>query len=212
MPDASRTPSACTTIQELLSARADGELHEPLSSAVHDHLRVCLRCQHFEASLSSLQARVRGAAGEQVVPDHAAAVLMELHEQQRRSSLRRTNELRLLATLAGCVHVIVAMTQLVAAAGPAAHTGRELAVLELALGVGFLVAAYQPQRAAGVLPIAAVVAVAILGVAVIDVAAGTVSWAAELAHLTELVGVVALWALARRQPDAPRLSFQPHPA
>jgi predicted anti-sigma-YlaC factor YlaD len=88
---------------------------------------------------------------------------------------------------------------------PALHLGRDLGALELALGIGFLVAAYQPHRAAGVLPIAAVAAGVVVVAVAIDLIAGRTSLLAELTHLSELVGVVALWALTRRLPDRPDL-------
>ena len=39
----------------------------------------------------------------------------------------------------------------------------------------------------------------------VDLAAGRAAILSELTHLTELVGVVALWALTRRLPDTPAL-------
>jgi predicted anti-sigma-YlaC factor YlaD len=70
----------------------------------------------------------------------------------------------------------------------------------LALGVGLLYAAWRPQRAAGVVPVAAALTGALLLASVIDVVDGHVRAVDELGHLPDMVGLVVVWALARLRP------------
>lgn len=111
-------------------------------------------------------------------------------------------QLRWLVAFAGAVQLALAVPVLFGAVGPGFHAGRELGSLQLAIGVGLIVAAMQPMRAAGVLPIVGVVTALTVVIAAIDVAAGVASLGGELVHVSELVGLAALWALARRTPIA----------
>ncbi|MEX0834758.1 MAG: hypothetical protein WD010_01605, partial [Nitriliruptor sp.] len=122
---------------------------------------------------------------------------------------RRTRHLQVLVGLAGVVQLVLAVPVLVGLVGPAIHLGRDLGAFELALGAGLLLAAWEPRRAAGVLPIAAVAAVVATLAGAMDLVAGRATILSELTHVTELVGVAALWALTRRSPDdtVPRPAF-----
>jgi predicted anti-sigma-YlaC factor YlaD len=101
------------------------------------------------------------------------------------------------------------MTQLILAvpllllgrdSGSALHTTRELGAFSLALAVGMLVAAWQPERAGGLLPMAGALAAGLIATAVADVVTGHSPIIGEAPHLLELVGVVLLWRLATTNP------------
>lgn len=81
-----------------------------------------------------------------------------------------------------------------------AHVMRDLAAFELALGVGFLVAAARPATAAGLLPTAGALVVVLGVVVVADVISGRAAAASEAVHVTEAAGVGLLWLLASRAP------------
>lgn len=194
---------ACSAVRETMSARLDGEDHPLPAAEVHAHLVGCTACAAFEASLASVTRRTRIATAEPV-PDLTSSVLTALAEDRDTSGSRRTFELRILVALAGVVQLALAVPALVGLAGADVHLGRDLGALQLALGIGLLFAAWQPRRAAGVLPIAAAVALGAIVTVGLDVVAGRATIGSELAHLSELVGVLALWALRRRIPDQPR--------
>jgi predicted anti-sigma-YlaC factor YlaD len=197
-----RTPdAACTSMREAISAQHDGEALPAAvtPAALADHLERCAGCRGFASSLPGLRAKTEVAAATPV-PPLTSAILTHVAEQRGASARPTTRQLRWLVGLAGVAQLVLALPMLIGLAGPDLHAGRDLGALQLALGVGLLFAALQPRRAVGVLPVAAVVAATTVVVAAIDVATGAATLTAELTHISELVGVVALWALARRTP------------
>jgi predicted anti-sigma-YlaC factor YlaD len=190
---------ACGVVRESLSARLDDEGAPLTGAAVDRHLDGCHACARYATDLQRVHREARVAVADEV-PDLTADILVAITEEQQVTVGRRTRELRLLVALAGAVQLALAVPVLLGLLGPAAHVGRELGALQLALGVGLLVAAWQPWRAAGVLPVAAVVASAAVVAGVVDVASGAATLTGELVHLSEIAGVLALWALRRRDP------------
>jgi predicted anti-sigma-YlaC factor YlaD len=203
--DPSGAAVTCDVVRELVSARFDGEVasfgaFEPDATAVADHLEGCPDCARFADRSLALVRRTRMAEAW-IVPDLTDQVLAAVTEAGGSSACpepRRVRDLRLVVALAGLAQLALAVPALLGLVGTDVHLGREVGALQLALGVGLILAARQPHRATGVLPIAAVVAAATLVTAVIDAAAGVASLTGELVHLAELVGVMALWALARQ--------------
>lgn len=204
MPSDAQPTPACGPTRDALSASLDDEAAALPLDTVRHHLAACGPCAAFEASLVAVHRRVRVAAADEV-PDLTAAILTAVRADGRADGVERTRQLRGLVALAGVVQLVVALPVLLGAVAPDLHLGRDLGAFEMALGAGLLLAAWQPRRAAGVLPIAAVATVLATVGGVLDVMAGRASVLAELTHLTELVGVAALWALSRRLPDQPTL-------
>ncbi len=191
--------AVCTSVTEAISARIDGESYPLSPTEVARHLTGCAACSRFASAATEVADHTRSRAATSV-PDLAPTILAALTEDHLASDRRRMLELRSLVALAGAVQLVFALPGLI---GAELHVGRDLGALQLALGIGLMLAAWQPQRAAGVLPIAAVVAVATVTAATIDVATGVANLGAELAHLAEVVGVLALWGLRRRVPSGP---------
>jgi predicted anti-sigma-YlaC factor YlaD len=192
----------CRTVREALSAHIDGERHPLPDVEVERHLDGCRDCTTYLDGVVGLGRQLR--VGEAVeVPDLTAPILVALAEDRQAVATGWTSRLRGLVALAGAVQLALALPALLGVVGPDVHLGRDLAALQLALGVGFLVAAWQPSRAAGLLPVAVVVGVVTVITAGVDVAAGNASLGAETAHISEIVGVLALWALRRRVPYGP---------
>lgn len=140
--------------------------------------------------------RVREAES---VPDLSAAILGHA-PTPRRSPLADV------VSPARWALFVVALTQLVLAApalllgedtGATVHVARELGSFDVALAVGLLVAAWQPARAWGLLPVVAALALVMGGTAVLDVARGTASSVGEVHHVLDLAGVALLWWVAR---------------
>ncbi len=192
----------CRTVREAVSARIDGESHPLPDAEVDRHVDDCRACAGYLDDVVDLGRRLR-VADAGAVPDLTAPILVALAEDREAVASGWTSRLRGLVALAGAVQLALALPALVGLVGPDVHLGRDLAALQLALGVGFLVVAWQPSRAAGLLPVAAVVGIVTLATAGVDVTAGNASLAGEAAHLSEVVGVVALWALHRRVPYGP---------
>ena len=200
MPDLPASSPSCVPVRDALSAHLDGERTDlPLHDA-HAHAASCDACGRYAARLTDVTRQVRVATADPV-PDLTAPILVAITEDRSSLAAGRTRDLRWLVGFAGAVQVVLALPVLVGVWAPGLHLGRDLGALELALGLGLLLAAYQPHRAAGVLPVAAVAVGVVSVLAVIDLAAGRAALVSELTHLTEIVGVLALWALSRRLPD-----------
>jgi predicted anti-sigma-YlaC factor YlaD len=77
------------------------------------------------------------------------------------------------------------------------HAAREIGSFSAALAVGFLVCAWQPRRAAGLLPAAGALAAFLSATAVLDLLGGRAIALAEASHLLELGGVGLLMLIGR---------------
>ena len=210
-------PDGCVAIREAVSAEIDGEPAPRSYVEVARHLDGCAACRRFADEVSGLARRTRIGPAD-TVPDLTSAITANLAVAgvgagagaseprvtlpSRTRAGSRVGELRVLVALAGVAQLVVAVPMLLGLVGPDLHLGRDLGALQIALGIGLLLAAAQPRRAPGVLPVLAVVAAITAVAAIVDVAAGTATIAAELTHLAELVGVGALWALTRRLPTS----------
>ncbi len=101
--------------------------------------------------------------------------------------------------LAAVVQLLLGLPQLAGCmAGTASsHAGHEMAAFDLAISVGFLFAAWKPERARSLVPVAVVLSLALLLVAGMDVANARITLAHELLHLITVLQAVLLWALGR---------------
>jgi predicted anti-sigma-YlaC factor YlaD len=198
----------CEPIREALSARLDGEAPGLPDEAVDRHLSACRRCAAWADELSTLHRMVRVREAEPV-PDLSAAIvdahLGSAAGAQRRAATRGVPVLGQAISRPRWALFVVALTQLVLA-GPAllgddpgatVHVAREIGSFDVALAIGFLVAALQPARAWGLLPVAAALAAVMCGTALLDLADGRVSSLSEAHHLLDLAGVACLWLVAR---------------
>ncbi len=192
----------CDTIREALSARLDGEEPGLDETTIGDHLATCQACVAWSEELTTLHRMVRVREAE-AVPDLSAAILGLEPAASRRGRLGEV------ISPARWALFTVALTQLVLAApalllgedaGATVHVARELGSFDVALAVGLLVAAWQPARAWGLLPVIAALGLVLAGTAVLDVARGTASGLGEAHHVLDLAGLALLWWVAREGP------------
>jgi predicted anti-sigma-YlaC factor YlaD len=198
----------CAPIREALSARLDGEAGAVPDAAVDEHLRNCRACQAWAAELATLHRLVRVRAAEPV-PDLSVAIVDAFQRapwSQRALAAGRRALLSEPISRPRWALFVVALTQLVLAVPPlllgddkgaTIHIAREIGSFDVALAIGLLVAAWQPARAWGLLPLAAALVVVMAGSSVLDVADGRASALGECKHLLDLGGVVFLWIVAR---------------
>jgi len=186
-----------------MSARLDNEPLGIEPAALDAHLRACPSCRRHDAELADLHRLVRLRAAEPV-PDLTGRVLTSVN----RSTSRRVAVLPVVrAGLAGvgALMVVVGFTShLLVDHHGAVHVHRELGAWFAAFGAALLFVAFQPDRARGLLPMAAVLGVFIGGTAAFDVLLGRSSLLHETAHLLELVGVALLWVTSRHASPLPR--------
>ena len=193
----------CLTCRELLSARLDGETTEVEDEAVSSHLSSCPACAAFSMAVERQHREVRLHAAE-AVPDLSEAILQRAGVTPggaRRAATRRARVLewaRYGLLVVALTQIVLALRELIDAVGgdEAVHTTRHLGGWDLAFAVGLLVVAWQPERARGLLPMAAALAGVMVVTAVLDVADGHTAAMAESTHLLEVVGLVLLWGVA----------------
>jgi predicted anti-sigma-YlaC factor YlaD len=75
------------------------------------------------------------------------------------------------------------------------HLSRHQHALGFALGVVFLFVAWRPDRAYGVVPVAATFAVTLAGAAIVDLVMGASTLERESSHVVEIVGLALVWVL-----------------
>lgn len=194
----------CDTFREALSARLDGEAPGLDDADVGHHLRTCRACTAWADELATLHRMVRVREAERV-PDLTVAILGNAPAPTP-ARAPRPSPLADPVSPARWALFVVALTQLVLAgpalllgedSGAAVHVARELGSFDVALAIGLLVAAWQPARAWGLLPVVAALAFVMGGTAVLDVARGTASSLGEVHHVLDLAGVALLWWVAR---------------
>jgi predicted anti-sigma-YlaC factor YlaD len=175
---------------------------------VDGHLAGCPACTAWSEELATLHRMVRVREAE-AVPDLSAAIVAAYDTANggRRQAPSAVRGAALGEAVSGArwALFVVALTQLVLA-GPAllgddpgatVHVAREIGSFDVALAVGLLVAAWQPARAWGLLPVAAALAAVMAGTAVIDLVDGSTTSLGEAHHLLDLAGVAFLWLVAR---------------
>jgi predicted anti-sigma-YlaC factor YlaD len=199
----------CDDVRVALSARLDGEDPGIPDAPVDRHLESCRSCAAWGDELATLHRMVRVREAEPV-PDLSAAIVDAFSPaagRSRRPAGATTRRPVLGEPISGArwALFVVALTQLVLAApalfgddpGATVHVARELGSFDVALAIGLLVAAWQPARAWGLLPLAASLACVMAGTSLLDIVNGRTHSAAEAPHLLDLAGVVLLWWVAR---------------
>jgi predicted anti-sigma-YlaC factor YlaD len=132
-------------------------------------------------------------------PDLTAPILARITAEIKPARSDRRRDLRVALVVVALLQLALAVPALLLGSdgGAPVHVARELGSFDAALAVGFLVAAWQPARAFGLLPVAAALVAFLAGTAVLDVAAGHAPAMAESHHLLDLVGLALVWLLTR---------------
>ncbi len=214
----------CAQARLAISARLDGEDPSPPDhapgrvgpdpGAVDGHLAACADCRAWQAEADAVTRAVRLSAAEP--PDLAERVLaavgadrrVQVARARRQARSRRTGGAAreaprwALAISAGVQLVLAAPALFTEPAGLDAHVGREMASFDVAIAVGFLLAAARPAYARALLPVAAALTACLLLTSVVDIAGGRAAWTHELAHLLAAVQAGLLWLVSRGRPPA----------
>jgi predicted anti-sigma-YlaC factor YlaD len=188
----------CDACREAISALLDNEDPGIDPALVETHLDGCAACRAHVAQASRLQGWLRRRPAEPV-PDLTPAILARIGPTGPGSRQGAEREVRIaLAVLAGLVVVLPVPAPLLGDdAGAPLHVARELGAFQVALAVGLLLVAWQPQRRAQLLPVVAVLSVCPAVIAALDVAAGRTAASAEGHHLLQLAGLGLVWLLAQ---------------
>lgn len=128
----------------------------------------------------------------------------------------RRQVLRVAVGAAAIVQLVLAVPLLfgvdTGTAGVGLHATREMASFDVAVAVGFGLAAWRPQRARAYVPLAFVLAGCLAATSVNDIVHGVTGMAHELVHLVAMAQAGLLWALGRIErahPPAPPRTAAP---
>jgi predicted anti-sigma-YlaC factor YlaD len=184
----------CTRWREAVSARLDGEDPGIDPALVDAHLARCPGCRAFASAADEARRTQRvGVAPD--VPDLSRRVRKAVALADRAS---RWSVVRALLVVVAVQIIGFSLPALIFGdeQETATHAARHLGAFTAAYGVGLLVVAIRPARARTMLPVAVVLAGALLITAVVDMANGHVPLVGEVQHLPELLSVVLVWLLA----------------
>jgi predicted anti-sigma-YlaC factor YlaD len=196
----------CEDVQAALSARLDGE-HPGLEDTLVDgHVAGCPACVTWLARVRELPVPVVDPPPDltdRIVAAVAADPVVAADRARRRAATEayaRRQVLRIAVAVAAVVQLALAVPVLVGAflsteLGP--HTGREMASFDVAVAVGFLLAAARPGRARAFVPVALVLAALLATTSGVDLARGVTTVGHEFGHLVAVVQAGLLWALGR---------------
>ncbi|HEX5616544.1 MAG TPA: zf-HC2 domain-containing protein [Acidimicrobiia bacterium] len=197
---------SCDEYREIISARLDGEERSGEWERAEAHLLGCASCAHYEAAARDLRRATRVVRSD-VVPDLTGAILAAVGPSRSVTAdaaerAETTRPLRVALGAIALLQVVLALPALVGSEpdANATHLARHLGAFDVALAVGFLVVALRPARfLAGALPVAVAAVVGMLGATLVDLGSGA-GGATEMAHVTEVAGVCAMWLLGRTAP------------
>ncbi len=196
----------CMQIHQAISARLDGEdpgLDEP---TVYAHLAGCADCRAFAHGAEALHRSMRLAPAP-AIPDLTPGILTAIGAESSTSADADVEPdtnlaLRWILVAIAVAQIAVAIPALIFGndASLPVHTARHIGSFDVALGVGFLYAAWKPSRIPGLLPVVAALVACLVGSSLLDVAAGSTRALGEAQHVLDFVGLVVVWLLSRPAP------------
>ncbi|MET0323912.1 MAG: zf-HC2 domain-containing protein [Ilumatobacteraceae bacterium] len=188
----------CQRWREAISAAVDGEDPGIDRRLVDAHLNGCADCRAFASAVEAGRRDHRVAVADDI-PDLSGRVrkLAALADRAGRWSI-----VRALLIIVAIEIIAFSLPALVLGdeQGSSAHSARHLGAFTAAYGVGLLVVAVRPARARAMLPVAAVLAGALVITALVDLFDGRIPLVGEAQHLPEVMSVVLVWLLAIPSP------------
>ncbi|MCP2326910.1 putative anti-sigma-YlaC factor YlaD [Hamadaea flava] len=188
----------CDAVRLDLSARLDGETTELPADRLDTHVAGCDGCRSWltEAERVTRLARVRAVG----VPDLTGQILAAVAQERQTLRVRREGDrqvLRIAVAIAAAVQLVLALPVLLGV-GVDPHASREMASFDIAMAVGFALAAWKPDRARAFVPVAFVLAGCLAATSFLDLAGGATHLAHEVGHVVALAQAGLLWALGRK--------------
>jgi predicted anti-sigma-YlaC factor YlaD len=201
----------CMQIHHAISARLDGEDPGLDESTVYAHLAGCADCRAFSHGAESLHRTVRLAPAP-AMPDLTPGILTAIGAESTADAAAHAEPdtnlaLRWILLAIAIAQIAVAIPALILGndAGLPIHAARHIGSFDVALGIGFLYAAWKPSRIPGLLPVVAALVVCLVGSSLLDVASGNTGAFGEVQHVLDFVGLAVVWLLSR--PAAQRVQL-----
>ncbi len=188
---------SCELVRESISAGLDGESAGLPDIEVERHLAGCDACRVWQEAAHEVTRQFRLQAAEDHGPAPAALRAAVVAAAPRRRPTQITAA-RLALVAVGIAQLVVTGRLLLSGD---IDSFRDLGALEVALGVGYLVAAARPRRAVGMRSIVGTAALLLLGSAVLDLVHHRTTIADEAPHLIAVAGWLLIMFLAWRTPE-----------
>lgn len=183
----------CDQWREAISASVDGEEPGVDQRLVDAHLSRCVECRAFRTVVEQSR-RASLAQPALPMPDLPRRVtkLAGIADRAARWSVAR-------ALLAVVALEIIGFSLPALVLGDeqntSTHSARHLGAFTAAYGVGLLVVVARPARARTMLPVASVLAGALVITAVVDLVNGHIPLVSESQHLPEVLSVLLIWLM-----------------
>jgi predicted anti-sigma-YlaC factor YlaD len=198
----------CMQIRHAISARLDGEDPGLDEATVYGHLASCAGCRAFAHDTEELHRAVRVAPAP-AIPDLTPGILAAIGNESRASEDSETQHaLRGILLAIAVTQIAIAIPALLfgSDAGLPVHAARHIGSFDVALGVGFLYAAWRPSRIPGLLPVVVALVVCLVGSSLLDVASGNTAALGEAQHVLDFGGLAVVWLLSRPAPRTVQLA------
>lgn len=199
---------SCERAREAISAALDGEATVEEQAELARHLDSCPSCERWREQAHALTRRARlHRAAPRRAPVAGKIVEAAQHSGGRRGRRALTEPLmtaRVALGLVGLVQLALSAQMLLLGQdrGAPVHVAHEMGSFGVAVAIGLLVAAFRPNRAAGMLPLVGAAAVLLVLTAVVDLAAGRTTFSDEAPHLAVVAGWLLLWRVSVLVPPA----------
>ncbi|MCU1457310.1 MAG: conserved rane protein of unknown function [Actinomycetia bacterium] len=207
----------CDGWRTAYSARLDGEDPGAGSRILDAHERSCAGCRAWAREADALHRSARVAALAPV-PDFAAPILAALGPELVASRKAHQPDdgrdliLRVVLAVLACAQILSALPALFGDdAGVPIHTAHHLGSLDLAIGVGFLAAAWRPRSISGLLPVGMALVACTILTSTIDVLSGNAATGGELQHVVGISALAIAWILSRHRASVRQPQTQPRP-
>jgi predicted anti-sigma-YlaC factor YlaD len=194
----------CGTAREAISALLDEEPLGVDGQALERHLASCPGCRRWREGAHGVTRRVRLAPARAVTPlaqGLLADVVADLEVERRPRQIVLTRAALAAIAVAQLIWVTVPAL-LFGDRGAPIHVSHEMGSFDMALGVGFLVAAWRPTRAQGMRALVGAAALFLALTAALDLVSGHTSPSDEAPHLLAVAGWLLLRHLAALTPSS----------
>jgi len=194
----------CDTAREAISALLDDELAGVPVERVEEHLAGCRDCRVWKQAAHAVTRSVRLEAARLPSADVAGVVSVVKASSRVPGRPSRLTVARVALVAVAVAQIAVAAPGLIFGSDHSApmHVAHEMGSFDMALAIGFLVAAWKPDRARGMRPLVGAAALLLVVTAISDLVGGRTSLGDEAPHVMAVIGWFLLVFVAVEAPPA----------
>lgn len=192
----------CQAAREAISALLDNEDPGVPGWVLDEHVAACADCRRWQDAAHDVtrSSRLGPARPVSVGPDELVAAVLEHSRPPRRPTSLTLARAGLVAV--GITQAAITLPVLVYGRDQSApvHVAHEMGAFAMALAVGFVVAAWKPDRARGMQTLVGAAVVLLVVTALLDLLHGRTDMGDEVPHLLAVVGWLLLVRVAVATP------------